>query len=207
MANKKYREERIKEEKQRKYLLACGKLTIYPKIALAIAIAIILCFLLNWASVYNKDIRASEVGVSGFNVLFAALTGNYSKAEKIYGDMAIPFYYYAADHCRALGIFTIISFAAFALSSVFTLIAVFGKKHILNVVCACLGAIETISLIICFVVALSMKNAAILSTYCGGNPACSIRSWAIIPAIVSAAYAVICFIATFKFLKIRNLLK
>lgn len=82
MANKKYREERIKEEKQRKYLLACGKLTIYPKIELAIAIAIILCFLLNWASVYNKDIRASEVGVSGFNVLFAALTGNYSKAEK-----------------------------------------------------------------------------------------------------------------------------
>jgi len=206
MANKKYREERIKADKEKKYMLACGKLKTYHKFGIAISIAIILCFFFNWVYIYNTDISGSEVSISGFNTLFAAFSGNYSNAGKLFGDMAVPFYYYAADYCRILGILTISAFIISVLNLACQSIAAYGKAQTLSIVCLVSGIIQVILFVACFSVALSFKNTEILSKYCGGNPACYIKSLAIIPAIISAIICALSCIATVKFIQAKKLL-
>lgn len=207
MANKKYREERLKADKERRYKIECNKLKIYPKFCIALSIAIILCFFLKWTYVYNTDIKGSEVSISGFNTLFAALSGNYSGAEKIFGNMAVPFYYYAADYCRALGMLTITTFFVSVINSVCQSFTLKNTAFNLNIVCLFLSIVQVGLFIACFTVALSMKNASILSVYCKKNPACSIKSLAIIPAFIATLSAAFSCIAVIKLINAKKILK
>lgn len=207
MANKRLNEQRIRKEKELRFNKECAKLTVFPIIALIGMVAIMLLFLVDWANIYNTKIVGKEVSISGFNCLFSGLTGNYSSSDAIYGDMAIPFYYYAKSYCENLSILTLISAVIFLLLLVSQLVGIFTKKHILNIISAALGILLTIMLIACFVIALDMSNSKILSVYCGGNPACFIQSYAIIPAIVALIVAVVHGFAAYKYYSLQLLLK
>ena len=58
-----------------------------------------------------------------------------------------------------------------------------------------------------FIVALSMKNGTILSRYCSGNPACSIKSLIIIPALLALISSLPSAIACKKYFAVKKLLK
>lgn len=210
MANKKTREENIKKDKQRRFEIANKSLFPFEAVAAAISLLVVLAFFLNWAYVHNTDVGV-EVKVSGFNTFIAALTGKYSSAERSVGDMATPFYYYAKTYCETLGVFTIVAFsvavAQLILSAINLAIALICKKRFLNYPLAALSIVTAATLIVCFAVALSMKNAEILSVYCGGNVKCSIRSLAVIPAILSLSVAVLSVVQAVKAEKIKKILK
>lgn len=56
MANKKYREERIRAEKEKRFSAYCKKLNAYPKICVALSVIVFITFLVHWVGVYNTDI-------------------------------------------------------------------------------------------------------------------------------------------------------
>ena len=203
MANKKTLNERIKADKQKRLNASMKKLNVFPIIGAAVTALVFLLLLVKWACIFNTDIKGNEVQITGYNTLFAAFSGKYSVAKDAYGDMAVPFFYYAPKYCKTLGALTIAAFIATALALAAQIFVAISKKHVFNVAPACFNVVAGALYIACFIVALTMKNSDILPVYCSGNPACSIKSYAIFPALVSFSAVVPSCIATFKYFTLK----
>lgn len=153
-------------------------------------VVILLLMFVDWAAVYNTDIAKNEVEISGFNCVSSGLSGNYASPNKgRFGDMAVPFNYYASSYVRPLAK---LSAAVMFVVVVHILVALFSviakKKKPFFCLCVLLAVTEAVLFILCYAKGLSMKNSMILHSYCKDNPACSIHSQAIIPAIFSILY-------------------
>ena len=180
---KNYQVLRAQAEKEEKFTSDVKKLRLFPILALAVAIIVLFLFFTDWAFVYNTD-SGTEVSVSGFNCLVSGTSGNYSGTEKAIGDMAMPFYYYAKAESVALSSVTVAAFFVLLATIVaYALASVTNKEHF-NIAGLVLGFVLMVLLFVCYSKALSMKDAKILSDYCGGNVKCSIRSEAILPALL-----------------------
>ncbi len=181
MANKRTTQMIIEKQKMKKFQLAIKNLKWFTLLGFILNIITLFTFFINWSSVYNTTISGNEVTVNGFQYFLACISGDFKNPS--YGDIAIPFYYYAKDITETLGIFTVISVFLLIISIISALFVFIRKKTILNVIPSVLSILTGAFTIVCFALALSMSGTKILSTYCGGNPACSIRSYAIVPAI------------------------
>ena len=190
MANKNRKETLSWREKEKLILEKEKLIKILSWAALFYLAVILLLMLLDWAAVYNTDIADNEVRVSGFNCVAAGLSGNFTSANRgSFGDMAVPFNYYAASYVHPLAYLSVaVLFVLIAhiVLSLFT--AIVKKKKPLLMLCMAFSVAETVLFILCFAKGLSMQDSQILPIYCSGNPACSIHSQAILPAILSFFY-------------------
>ena len=212
MANKDRKEDtrqkNLQLKNERQFEAMCRKLVPYPRVAAVILAVTLLLFSAAWADVYNSDIGGVEVSINGLACAASAVTGNYTSADTIYKDMAVPFYYYAAEYCQSLARFTLIAAVAVVISFVLQIAAVIVRKaYALNIAATALNVIASIFLIVCFSVSLSMADSDIIPIYCGGNPACSIRSFAVIPAIFTLGAAAVNLIASIKYIQARRILE
>ncbi len=207
MAKKNYAQERMMAQKQKEFEKQIKRIRIFPLIALFLSAVTLLLFLLDWAAVYNADMSGNEVRISGFNCLFAALGGNYSKASAALGDMAVPFNYYAGSQVRVLSVLTIFAFLAVLANLIVRLVAGITNKKGASVISLAISAVEVGLFVACFAVALSIENAEILSGYCGGNPACSIKSQAILPGVLAALSACLPAISIAGYQKAKKILE
>lgn len=185
------REANRRREREKARALALRRLAPLSRIALALAAAALLCYFLSWAHIYNTDIAGSEVSVNGWACVASFVTGHYDSPGGIYGDMAVPFYYYAAAYCERLALYTLLSLIAVVAALAVQAVATVQKRYPLHLAAAVLGAVSAALLALCFATALSMSGSDILPIYCGGNPACSIRSFAILPAALMLGLAVL----------------
>ena len=213
MANNKRRNE-IQQVYQRKakeqqYEAVTKRIFKFPCIALAISVLVLLLLFVSFADVYNSAAGAGvEVKVSGWSFVIAAITRDYNSTAKVYGNLAVPFYYYAGEWCESVATFTLIAAIAIIFTVVVQIIAVAVKKaHVLNGISAILGVVSAVMLIVSFAKGLGMKNGEILTTYCNNNPLCSIRSFAIFPALFCLAGSVVSTIAAVKYKNAAKLLK
>ena len=211
MATKRAREERVREDKERRYGLAANALNKFSLVAIGIGILFLITYLFNFAYIHNTGMNngkgGSEVWFSGFNAFFAAISGGYESSAKIFGDISVPFYYYAKTYVPAICVTTMIALFFVVANIVLSIVSAAVKKPIFNLISTGLWFVATVLVFVAFITALSMKNSQILPIYCSGNPACSIRSLAIIPALVSLCGTVISAIASIKYLKAKTILK
>lgn len=114
--------------------------------------------------------------------------------------MAVPFFYYAEAYCKTLASLTTITFFLTLLSIVVAIVIIKTKKMQVHFLAAIVNIILIILYICCFIQGLAMKNSKILPIYCSGNTACSIQSFAIIPAIISFGAVVISVFALIKYI-------
>jgi len=206
MANKREREKRARENIALQYKKSAGKLLPFYGWAIAVLAAVIICYFFNWVYVYNSD-YGIEVKASGFSFIAAALSGKYSSADKIYGDLAMPFYYYAKTSCETLGAVTLTAFILNVLAVIVLVIVRMTKLQGLSFVSVAFSFISSVMLVVAFIVALGMKNDKILSVYCGGNPKCYIGSLSILTALVSFAGTAIQSVGAIRFLLLNFNLK
>ena len=199
-------EEIKKRENKKAYDKQIRWQVLYPVITLAAMLVTALLFSLNWVSVYNTDMVGNEVEVTGLNCLIALITDGFSSTAEGVGDMAVPFYYYAKGECETLSLVTLLSAITLALTVVLLLVEIYGKKHSLAAINAALSLITAVLLVVAYAVALSMQGGKILPIYCGGNPACSIRSMAIIPAIVGFIGAAVGLLGAVNYYSLNKLL-
>jgi len=170
---------------------------IFGIIIAAVTLGTILLFFIRFGLVYNTEVGA-EVKFTGFSAMIAALSRNYESAEKIYGDIAVPFYYYAKRYMIILSILAAVAFFMLLISLILRVFDIFFDKTAIRYIATLLTLLASFALIACFVAALLMKNGDILTTYCQNNPNCSIRSYAIIPAITALVGAIAGFIHLVK---------
>ncbi|MGN0814643.1 MAG: hypothetical protein ACI4MH_05375 [Candidatus Coproplasma sp.] len=199
MANKRAREMREKENRRKIYEQKSAKLNIFHLIAIAVCGVLLLTYFFDWTYVYNTDIKGAEVNASGWSFFLAAISNNYSSASSVFGNISVPFYYYAQSYVEVLGVLTIISVFLILIAAAIEIVAARTGRHMLSYVSVPIDILLLIMLVAGFVVALSMKDAEILSKYCSGNPACSIRSLIIIPVIVAAVLLVTDVVAAVKY--------
>lgn len=203
MAQKKEYELKKKQKEKERAISELG-ITLKPlNISLiVITILIILSYIFSWATIYNTD-YGYEVGISGFNVLYASLTNNFTGTESLLGDMSVPFFYYAETYCKSLASLTTIAFFLTILSIVIAIVITVTKKIQGHFIAAIVNIVLVILYICCFMKGLSMKDSKILPIYCSGNPACSIQSFAIISAIISLGAVVVSVYALIRYFKTK----
>ena len=206
MAKKEQREDNrranLQQKKEREFRAACKKLGPYATAELSLLVIALLLFFTNWLEIYNTDIPGIEIGVSGFSTAICGLTGNYTLPDSVYGMMA-AFYYWVPGPCPALGVTTLAALIALVAALVLSILTVAKDLHQLDLPAAVLSVISAALMIAGFVLAKSMEPDMIAG-YCSGNPACSLRSYALVPAIVAVAVAVICILAAVKLSQAKN---
>ena len=185
MAKLKYAEQRVQAETERRISRERNKLRVFSLISLAVVVLLLLFMFVDWAAIYNTDMEGNEAEISGFNCVAAGLSGDYTSTEASVGKfMAVPFNYYASTYLRTLSAFSVaVLFVVIAhlLIQIFAVIT--NKQGAFNILAILFAAAEFGLFIACYAVALSMNDSQILPKYCSGNPACSIQSQAILPAL------------------------
>lgn len=206
MANKRMKEERArleKEQKQEKEYTSKRKiLRLFALGTLLMVVILLLMMMTEWAAIYNTDISDNEVEISGFNCASAALSNNYKAIDQEkYGDIAV-FNYHAAAYVERISVVSLIVLFVLIVHGV---IALFGlitnKQGAFNILSIIFAVAEAVLFIVCHAIGISMNDSGILTSYCNDNPACSVQSQAILPAlfaILSLALPVIAMIRDHK---------
>lgn len=192
--------------KQQQYDAATKHLFIFTFIAIALSVISLLLYFVPFAQVYLQG-YGPEHWVTGWEWIVACLGGNYTSPNIARGSLANIFYYFATEWCEPLAIVTLFSALVLVINLLVQVITAVKKIHVLNVVSAVLSVVVFVLLIVCYAKGLDMKNANILSDFCGNNPLCSIKSYAIVPAIFALGGAGVSTFAAVKYFKASKLLK
>lgn len=88
---------------------------------------------------------------------------------------------------QRLAAFTGTALALAAAGLILEIVSVVKKAYSWHIIMAVLHGAAGISLVVSFITALSMNRSDILPVYCSSNPACSIRSYTVIPAVILLA--------------------
>ena len=147
-------------------------------------------FFFGWCYVYNTDYGV-EVNCSGWNFICMSFCWNFKSTNKVFGDMAVPFYYYAKYYVIVLEIMTTV---IFYLTLALVALAILNLKKVSRKVTSIFMVVSiaySVVLLAAFVTALTMNGSRILPKYCSGNPACSIQSLIIFPFLLSVAIMII----------------
>ena len=178
MANSKQYQKPVKElTREDKINLCRGMIPILLGLMLVF-------FFFGWCYVYNKDYGV-EVNCSGWNFICMSFCWNFKSTEKVFGDMAVPFYYYAQYYVIVLEIITTV---IFYLTLVLIALAAFNLKkpnRKITSVFMVISIIYSIFLLAAFITALTMNGSKILPKFCSSNPKCSVDSLISFPFLLS----------------------
>ena len=188
MANKRFKEQKVQtemvDERDKQFRAKRGILRLFSLASLLMVVILLLMMLSNWAAIYNTDIKGNEVEISGYNCASAALSNNYKAIDQAkYGDIAV-FNYHAGAYVERL---SVVSLAVLFVLIVHAVIAIFGlitnKQGVFNILTIIFATAEATLFIVCYSIGISLNDSGILTTYCNNNPACSVESGAILPAL------------------------
>ena len=179
------------------------KILLFPKIASVLNALVLVACLLPFVAIYNTDIQGTEIKISGWNALFCGLSGRYTTPGSLYGNMDI-FNHFAPDASHGIGLWGMIAMLLLVVLLAVTLAAVFGKQPVLCVCALVLSLLGFVALILAYRSGLAVRQSNILVEYCQSNPACSVESYATIPAVLLLVTAVFHLIATIKFFQLKK---
>ena len=184
MASKKYLEQRMQAEREKQFAAKKNRLRLFPLASLVVVVILLLLMLTHWVAIYNTSLAGNEVEVSGFNCVAAGLSGDYKSADEgTYGNMAV-FEYHASAYIQKVSVITVVTMFVVIVHLLVQVFAVItNKQKAFNILALVFAAAEAALFITCYALALSVKDSGILTTYCNNNPACSIQSQAILPAV------------------------
>lgn len=155
-----------------------------------VGIVLLLCYFFGWSYVFNTGYGV-EVGVNGWNYIIACFSWSFKGTGALYGDIAVPFNYYAKYYVRVLAVATTVSLAiliAFIVATSFNI-----KKYRVKLEKACMILLYVLAgvFLVCLVTALAMNGSKILPKYCNSNPKCSIATLIFFPFFITLITAIV----------------
>ena len=173
------------------------KIALYRGLILIMMGIMLISFFFGWCYIYNTDYGV-EVGCNGWNFICQSFSWNFTSPDKIYGDMAVPFYHYAEPYVVVLEVFTMVSFYLTLIMIALAACNIRKPHRKITTVFMIVSIIYSLSFIGSFIVALTMNGSRILKGYCGGNPACSIQSLIIFPFLFSLIVMILNIVLRYK---------
>ena len=173
------------------------KKKVIAESGIVVGAILLLCYFFGFSYVWNTS-YGSEAGMNGWNYIiagfayiFSGFKFNFKATNMVFGDMAVPFNYYAKVYVRVLSIAVVVTFIvllAYILASALNIKKYHAKLEMISMI---LLYVLSAAFLTCIVVALTMNGSKILPGYCSNNPKCSIATLAFFPFFISLIMAII----------------
>ena len=178
-----------KNQKAKKVMTIEEKISSLASSSLILLGVLLLSFFFGWCYIFNTDVGV-EVGCNGWNFVCMSFSWHFKSTAAVFGNIAVPFYYYAKIYTIILTILTMSSFYLILIMGGLSALNIKKLNNSLTKIILWLSILNALVLLGCFIVALMMNGSRILPKYCSGNPKCSIQSLAIFPFIISLVIVV-----------------
>ena len=179
-----------KKKVSRQEMSLDDKKKVLAESGIVVGAILLLCYFFGFSYVWNTS-YGSEVSVNGWNYIISCLTWKFKETGALYGDIAVPFNYYAKYYVRVLAIVTTESFAVVLVYILLSALNIKKYSAKLEIVTMAVLYTLAISFLACIVVALTMNGSKILPKYCNSNPECSIATLAFFPFFITLITAIV----------------
>ena len=204
-AREKRRYEDLKRAREEQYKHALSRLSPLILSVFLLSILLLALFFCDLSYIHNTDV-GREVSVSVWSYALATVSGSFSSPAAVFGDIAVPFYYYAETGTVLTCILSLgLGIAALALAVLSAVVFLRLKYDLLPLLLFAAG-VTVLLLVGSLISSLALNGSQILPVYCSGNPACSIRSDAYFPLIAALAVLSVAIVAAVKYHSAHDIL-
>ena len=197
-AREKRRYEDLKRAREEQYKHALSRLSPLLLSAFLLSILLLALFFCDLSYIHNTDV-GREVSVSVWSYALATVSGSFSSPAAVFGDIAVPFYYYAETGTVLTGILSLVLVIAALALAVLSAVVFLRRKYDLLPLLLFAAGVTVLLLVGSLISSLALNSSQILPVYCSGNPACSIRSDAYFPLIAAIAMLTVAIVAAVKY--------
>ena len=196
-AHEKRRYEDLKRAREEQYDRALSRLSPLLLSVFLLSILLLALFFCDLSYIHNTDV-GREVSVSVWSYALATVSGSFSSPAAVFGDIAVPFYYYAETGTVLKGSLSLVLVIAALALAVLSAVVFFRRKYDLLPLLLFAAGVTVLLLVGSLISSLALNSSQILPIYCSGNPACSIRSDAYFPLIAGIAVLTVAIVAAVK---------
>lgn len=197
-AREKRRYEDLKRAREEQYKHALSRLSPLLLSVFLLSILLLALFFCDLSYIHNTDV-GREVSVSVWSYALATVSGSFSSPAAVFGDIAVPFYYYAETGTVLTGILSLVLVIAALALAVLSAVVFLRRKYDLLPLLLFAAGVTVLLLVGSLISSLALNGSQILPIYCSGNPACSIRSDAYFPLIAALAVLSVAIVASVKY--------
>ena len=197
-AREKRRYEDLKRAREEQYKHALSRLSPLLLSVFLLSILLLALFFCDLSYIHNTDV-GREVSVSVWSYALATVSGSFSSPAAVFGDIAVPFYYYAETGTVLTGILSLVLVIAALALAVLSAVVFLRRKYDLLPLLLFAAGVTVLLLVGSLISSLALNSSQILPVYCGGNPACSIRSDAYFPLLAAIAMLTVAIVAAVKY--------
>ena len=204
-AREKRRYEDLKRAREEQYKHALSRLSPLILSVFLLSILLLALFFCDLSYIHNTDV-GREVSVSVWSYALATVSGSFSSPAAVFGDIAVPFYYYAETGTVLTGILSLVLVIAALALAVLSAVVFLRRKYDLLPFLLFAAGVTVLLLVGSLTSSLALNSSQILPVYCSGNPACSIRSDAYFPLIAALAVLSVAIVAAVKYHSAHDIL-
>ena len=204
-AREKRRYEDLKRAREEQYNRALSRLSPLLLSVFLLSILLLALFFCDLSYIHNTDV-GREVSVSVWSYALATVSGSFSSPAAVFGDIAVPFYYYAETGTVLTGILSLVLVIAALALAVLSAVVFLRRKYDLLPLLLFAAGVTVLLLVGSLISSLALNSSQILPVYCSGNPACSIRSDAYFPLIAALAVLSVAIVAAVKYHSAHDIL-
>lgn len=204
-AREKRRYENLKRAREEQYKHALSRLSPLLLSVFLLSILLLALFFCDLSYIHNTDV-GREVSVSVWSYALATVSGSFSSPAAVFGDIAVPFYYYAETGTVLTGILSLVLVIAALALAVLSAVVFLRRKYDLLPLLLFAAGVTVLLLVGSLISSLALNSSQILPVYCSGNPACSIRSDAYFPLIAAIAVLTVAIVAAVKYHSAHDIL-
>ena len=205
-AREKRRYEDLKRAREEQYKHALSRLSPLLLSVFLLSILLLALFFCDLSYIHNTDV-GREVSVSVWSYALATVSGSFSSPAAVFGDIAVPFYYYAETGTVLTGILSLVLVIAALALAVLSAVIFLRRKYDLLPLLLFAAGVTVLLLVGSLISSLALNSSQILPVYCSGNPACSIRSDGWFPLLSGVAALTLSVIAAIRYRAARRLLE
>lgn len=205
-AREKRRYEDLKRAREEQYNRALSRLSPLLLSVFLLSILLLALFFCDLSYIHNTDV-GREVSVSVWSYALATVSGSFSSPAAVFGDIAVPFYYYAETGTVLTGILSLVLVIAALALSILSAVVFLRRKYDLLPLLLFAAGVTVLLLVGSLISSLSLNSSQILPVYCSGNPACSIRSDAYFPLLAAIAMLTFAIVAAVKYHSAHDILR
>lgn len=205
-AREKRRYEDLKRAREEQYKHALSRLSPLLLSVFLLSILLLALFFCDLSYIHNTDV-GREVSVSVWSYALATVSGSFSSPAAVFGDIAVPFYYYAETGTVLTGILSLVLVIAALALAILSAVVFLRRKYDLLPLLLFAAGVTVLLLVGSLISSLSLNGSQILPVYCSGNPACSIRSDAYFPLIAAFAALTVAIVAAVKYHSAHDILR
>ena len=199
------RYEDLKRAREEQYKHALSRLSPLLLSVFLLSILLLALFFCDLSYIHNTDV-GREVSVSVWSYALATVSGSFSSPAAVFGDIAVPFYYYAETGTVLTGILSLVLVIAALALAVLSAVVFLRRKYDLLPLLLFAAGVTVLLLVGSLISSLALNSSQILPVYCSGNPACSIRSDAYFPLIAAFAALTVAIVAAVKYHSAHDIL-